>query len=103
MQESNFFIGQIIQHKLFNYQGIIVDVDFEYSGTDDWYENVAHSRPDKAQPWYKVLVNDATHQTYVAEQNLSLSSTNAEINNPLTSVYFTQTEGNVYTPKIIKN
>ncbi|MCK4843138.1 MAG: heat shock protein HspQ [Methylococcales bacterium] len=103
MQKSNFFIGQIIQHKLFNYKGIVVDVDFQYSGTDDWYDNVAHSRPAKAQPWYKVLVNDAMHQTYVAEQNLSISSTQTEINNPLTSAYFTKAEGNVYMPKMVKN
>ncbi len=103
MQKTNFFIGQIIQHKLFDYKGIIYDVDFKYSGTADWYDNVAHSRPSKNQPWYKVLVDNATHQTYVAEQNLNSSTIQNTINNPFIGLYFNKTASNIYTPKIIKN
>lgn len=103
MQKTHFFIGQIIQHKLFAYKGIIFDVDFQYSGTTEWYENVAHSRPSKKQPWYKVLVDNATHHTYVAEQNLKTSQSKQEINHPLIDHYFTKSTDNIYTPKIIKN
>lgn len=103
MQETQFFIGQIIQHKLFNYKGIIFDVDFQYSGTDAWYNNIAHSHPSKDQPWYRVLVDNATHQTYVAEQNLSSSAIQKAINNPLVDQYFTKTDENTYSPKIVTN
>jgi len=103
MQQSHFDIGQIIQHKLFDYTGIIVDVDFQYSGTDDWYDSVAHSRPAKNQPWYKVLVDNATHETYVAEQNLNSSKEAKTIHNPLLGYYFFKSANNIYTPKIIKN
>ncbi len=103
MQKTHFYIGQIIQHKLFDYRGIIFDVDFKYSGTDDWYNNVAHSRPSKNQPWYKILVDNATHETYVAEQNLSSTDLQHIINNPFVGLYFDKSADNIYTPKIIKN
>jgi len=103
MKQSHFYIGQIIHHKLFDYRGIIVDVDFKFSGTDDWYNDVAHSRPSKNQPWYKVLVDNATHETYVAEQNLDTSEELSTINNPFMGLYFDKSDDNTYTTKIVKN
>ena len=68
--KAKYCIGQLIQHKLFNYRGIILGVDLEFKSTDEWYEAVAKSRPPKNEPWYHVLVHQKGHQTYVAEQNL---------------------------------
>ena len=68
--KAKFCIGQLIQHKLFNYRGIILSVDLKFESTDDWYEAVAKSRPPKNEPWYHVLVHQKGYQTYVAEQNL---------------------------------
>ena len=68
--KAKYCIGQLIQHKLFDYRGIILGVDLEFKSTDEWYEVVAKSRPPKNKPWYHVLVHQKGHQTYVAEQNL---------------------------------
>ena len=68
--KAKYCIGQLIQHKLFDYRGIILGVDLEFNSTDEWYEMVAKSRPPKNEPWYHVLVHQKGHQTYVAEQNL---------------------------------
>jgi len=68
--KAKYCIGQLIQHKLFDYRGIILSVDLEFKSTDEWYETVAKSRPPKNEPWYHVLVHQKGHQTYVAEQNL---------------------------------
>ena len=70
--KAKYCIGQLIQHKLFDYRGIILGVDLEFKSTDEWYEAVAKSRPPKNEPWYHVLVHQKGHQTYVAEQNLQL-------------------------------
>ncbi|MDC1153218.1 heat shock protein HspQ [Nitrospinaceae bacterium] len=70
--KAKYCIGQLIQHKLFDYRGIILGVDLEFKSTDDWYEMVAKSRPPKNEPWYHVLVHQKGHQTYVAEQNLQI-------------------------------
>ena len=68
--KAKYCIGQLIQHKLFDYRGIILSVDLEFKSTDEWYEAVAKSRPPKNEPWYHVLVHQKGHQSYVAEQNL---------------------------------
>ena len=73
--KAKYCIGQLIQHKLFDYRGIILGVDLEFKSTDEWYEVVAKSRPPKNEPWYHVLVHQKGHQTYVAEQNLQLDPT----------------------------
>ena len=103
MQEAKFSIGQIIHHKLFAYRGVIIDVDFRFLGSADWYENVAISRPPKDQPWYHVLVDNAVHQTYVAEQNLALSEDPSPINHPLVNNFFISLEGGIYLPRMRKN
>ena len=67
---AKFNIGQIVHHARFDYRGVIIDVDPEFSGTDTWYDSVAKSRPPKDQPWYRVLVDGSECETYVAERHL---------------------------------
>ena len=69
-----FEIGQIVHHRLFGYRGVVLDVDADFQGDDEWYENMARSRPPKHQPWYHVLVDDSESNTYVAERNLEPAS-----------------------------
>ncbi len=38
-QEAKFQVGQIIQHKLFDYIGVVFDVDPTFQGTDEWYRS----------------------------------------------------------------
>ena len=66
---ASFSIGQIVQHRLFGYRGLIYDVDPTFQLTDEWYEQVARSRPPKDAPWYHVLPDGAQHMTYVAERS----------------------------------
>ena len=91
-----FAIGELVHHKLFDYRGVIVDVDAEFRGTEDWYQTVARSRPPKDQPWYHVLVHDADHETYVAERNLERDSSREPIDHPLVEVYFRELRDGVY-------
>ncbi|MFT4578773.1 MAG: heat shock protein HspQ [Nitrospinales bacterium] len=70
--KAKFCVGQLIHHKLFDYRGIVLSVDLEFKSTDEWYEEVAKSRPPKDEPWYHVLIHQKGYQTYVAEQNLQL-------------------------------
>lgn len=88
MKQAKFSIGQCIQHKLFYYRGVIVDVDPEFQGTDEWYESVAHSRPPRNEPWYHVLVHDGNHETYVAEKNMVQDDSNEPVNHPLVDEFF---------------
>ncbi len=97
---AKFAIGEIVHHRLFDYRGVIIDVDPQFQGTEQWYDTVARSRPPKDQPWYHVLVHDATHQTYVAERNLEPDSVqNEPINHPFVSILFDEFSGGAYTVK----
>ena len=88
MQQAKFAIGQCIHHKLFDYRGVIVDVDPVFQGTSEWYDAVARSRPPRDKPWYRVLVDNSDHETYVAEQNLSDDDTDDPVSHPLIDTFF---------------
>ena len=103
MRVAKFSIGQIVHHQLFDYRGVIIDVDYKFLGSEAWYEEVARSRPPKDQPWYHVLVNSAVHQTYVAERNLESREENKPIHHPLLDHYFKGMENGFYQPRARKN
>ena len=79
---ARFHVGQPIHHKLFDYRGVIVDVDASFEGSLEWYSQMAHSRPPKDAPWYHVLVHGAEHWTYVAERNLEQDDSGEPIDHP---------------------
>ena len=85
---AKFSVGDVIHHRLFEYRGVIADVDATYQGSDEWYEQVARSRPPKDAPWYHVLVSEATHMTYVAERNLEPDTTGDPAYHPLLDAFF---------------
>ena len=85
---SRYSIGDLVHHNLFDYRGVIVDIDPHFQLTYEWYDAVAKSRPPKNEPWYHVLVHEATNSTYVAEQNLEPDPSGKEINHPMTRKLF---------------
>ena len=97
--QAQFRVGQLVHHKLFDYRGAIIDVDPEYLGTEEWYRTMAQSRPPKNRPWYHVLVHNAVHQTYVAEQNLEPDLSGEPISHPDTDDYFESFRAGIYVPR----
>jgi heat shock protein HspQ len=81
-KQAKFHIGQLVHHLRFDYRGVIVDVDPIFRGDDEWYDQVALSRPPKDQPWYHVLVDNAEHMTYVAERHLEPDPSGGPIHHP---------------------
>ena len=94
--KTKFLVGQIVHHKLFDYIGVVFDVDPFFKGQDEWYEYVALSRPSKNKPWYHVLVHTAEHTTYVAEQNLILEKHPKAIQHSHINSLFTKFDGSQY-------
>lgn len=97
--QATFFVGQLVDHLLFDYRGVIIDVDPCFMMTDDWYQLMARSRPPKDRPWYRVLVHNSNHETYVAEQNLSNSADTGPVNHPEIGLYFSRFEDGKYQLK----
>ena len=103
MENAKFYIGQIIFHKKFNYRGVIIDVDTVFSGTEQWYNQVALSRPPKDKPWYHVIVENSNIQTYVAERHLELDKSGKPVNNLFLKEFFVELKNGVYIKKDFLN
>jgi heat shock protein HspQ len=97
--EAKFSIGQTVEHRLFGYRGVIYDVDPCFLGPEEWYQQVAKSRPPKDQPWYRVLVHGERHDTYVAERNLEPDLSGAEISHPGVEKLFSSFDRGSYSPR----
>lgn len=98
--KAAFSVGDLVHHKLFDYRGVIIDVDPQMMLSEEWYEQVARSRPPKDKPWYRVLVHDASHETYVAERNLEPDTSDAPICHPLVDMFFGNfSDGHYWTAK----
>jgi len=102
-QKALFSVGQLVQHKLFDYRGVIIDVDPCFEGTEEWYNTVALSRPPRDEPWYHVLVNGAVHRTYAAECNLEPDPIGEPIEHPEIDNFFSDFKDGVYVPRQRKN
>ena len=93
---SRFDLGEVVHHRLFDYRGVIVDVDPTCQASEQWYETVATSRPPKDKPWYHVLVHGTSQMTYVAERHLERDGTGTAISHPMLATLFTGFESGRY-------
>ena len=88
MKYAKWNVGQLVHHKRFGYRGVVYDVDAEFMLNNEWYEQMAKSRPPKDEPWYRVLVDGADYETYVAQCNLEADNSREPIQHPdITSVF----------------
>ena len=68
-----FNIGDVVKHRLYKFRGVIVDIDPEFSNTEEWYQSIPEeSRPRKDQPFYHLLAENSEtfYSAYVSQQNL---------------------------------
>jgi heat shock protein HspQ len=100
---AKFAVGQIVHHKLFNYRGVVIDVDPVFRGTEDWYREMAPSRPPKDRPWYHVLMHGTLNRAYVAERNLELDESGDPVVHPEIDEYFLGVVDGVYVLRVRGN
>ncbi len=73
IRSAKYKIGQVVRHRVYDFRGIIFDVDPEFDNTEEWYQSIPEDiRPRKDQPFYHLFAeNDQTEYiAYVSEQNL---------------------------------
>jgi heat shock protein HspQ len=97
-RKARFAIGDLVRHRLFDYRGVVYDVDPGFMLSDAWYEEVARSRPPRDAPWYRVLVHNAIHETYVAERNLEADPSGEPVLHPLVPAHFADFLDGRYVP-----
>ena len=91
IKTAKFQLGQIVQHRIFDFRGIIFDVDPEFGNTEEWYQAIPESiRPRKDQPFYHLLAENSEIQyiAYVSEQNLIPDDSGMPIDHPQLDDHF---------------
>ena len=82
---TKFQLGQVVQHRIFPFRGVIFDIDPEFQNTDEWYESIPESiRPAKDQPFYHLLAenDESEYIAYVSEQNLLPDHSSEPVRHP---------------------
>jgi len=97
--KAGFNLGDIIIHREHNFRGVIVDVDADYQGSDDWYDQNTTNEPSKTAPWYHILVDEEGAMAYVSEQNIYSDSSKEAIENPMVDDVFEDYKAGHYLPR----
>ena len=102
-----FNIGDIVKHRVYSFRGVIVDVDPEFSNTEEWYQSIpAEIRPSRKQPYYHLMAeNTETFYTaYVSQQNLVGDGENGPLEHPdLEEIFSGMNHGKYHLRNEVRN
>ena len=88
---ARFAIGDVVRHRVFDFRGVIFDVDPIFANSAEWYEAIPENiRPRKDQPFYHLLAEnmESSYVAYVSQQNLIADDTDEPIDHPAISGLF---------------
>jgi len=96
---ARFAIGEVVRHRLFDFRGVIFDVDPVFANSEEWYEAIPEAlRPSKDQPFYHLLAEntESTYIAYVSQQNLLRDESDEPVDHPAIATMFEGLEGGRY-------
>jgi len=99
MPRARFAIGDVVRHRIFDFRGVVFDVDPEFANSEEWYEAIPEAiRPSKDQPFYHLLAENAetTYVAYVSQQNLVPDESDEPVDHPAIAAMFDGMEGGRY-------
>ena len=82
---ARFSIGDVVRHRMFEFRGVIFDIDPVFANSDEWYQAIPEDvRPRKDQPFYHLLAEnaDSNYVAYVSQQNLEHDESDEPIDHP---------------------
>lgn len=88
---AGFAIGDVVRHRIFDFRGVIFDIDPVFANSEEWYETIPEDlRPSKDQPYYHLLAEneESSYVAYVSQQNLMQDDDGSPINHPSLSQLF---------------
>ena len=97
-----FSVGYVGEHRLFDYRGVIFDVDPTFNNTEEWWLSIPEEmRPRKDQPFYHLFAENAetTYLAYVSEQNLLVDESGEPVEHPEITEYFGELIDGFYQAK----
>jgi heat shock protein HspQ len=89
--EAMFAIGEVVRHRLFEFRGVVFDIDPVFANSEEWYDAIPeHVRPRKDQPFYHLFAENAesSYIAYVSQQNLLPDAEHGPVNHPAIDGYF---------------
>jgi heat shock protein HspQ len=99
MPSARFAIGDVVRHRLFDFRGVIFDVDPVFANSEEWYQSIPEDvRPTKDQPFYHLLAENAesSYVAYVSQQNLLPDDSDEPVDHPGISAMFDGLKGGRY-------
>ena len=93
---ARFAIGEVVRHRLFDFRGVVFDVDPQFANSEEWYQAIPEDlRPAKDQPFYHLLAENAetNYVAYVSQQNLLLDDSEEPIDHPAIATMFNREDG----------
>ncbi|MGK6356398.1 heat shock protein HspQ [Sphingomonas sp. DT-207] len=99
---ARFAIGDVVRHRMFDFRGVIFDVDPVFANSDEWYEAIPEDvRPRKDQPFYHLLAEnaDSSYVAYVSQQNLVVDESEEPVDHPAIAGLFERYSGGRYKLK----
>lgn len=101
---ARFAPGDIVRHRMFDFRGVVFDIDPVFANTDEWYEAIPEElRPPKEQPFYHLLAEngDSAYIAYVSQQNLVADGDSGPIDHPEVETMFDGLERGRYRVRAI--
>jgi len=96
MPVARFAIGEVVRHRLFDFRGVIFDVDPVFANSEEWYEAIPEPlRPSKDQPFYHLLAenSESAYVAYVSQQNLLPDESEEPVDHPAIATMFERQDG----------
>jgi len=91
IERARFAPGDIVRHRMFDFRGVVFDVDPVFANSDEWYEAIPEDiRPAKEQPYYHLFAenDDSSYIAYVSQQNLVVDPEGGPIDHPQVEAMF---------------
>ena len=97
---ARFAIGEVVRHRMFDFRGVIFDVDPVFANSEEWYSAIPEGiRPRKDQPFYHLLAENAesNYIAYVSQQNLIIDDSDEPIDHPAIGGLFDRSDDGRYS------
>ncbi|ALH80512.1 MULTISPECIES: heat shock protein HspQ [Sphingopyxis] len=104
IERARFAPGDIVRHRMFDFRGVVFDIDPVFANSDEWYEAIPEAiRPAKEQPYYHLLAEseDSSYIAYVSQQNLVADGDGGPIDHPQIDAMFDGLERGRYRIRAI--
>lgn len=97
IERARFAPGDIVRHRMFDFRGVVFDVDPVFANSEEWYQAIPEAiRPAKEQPYYHLLAEseDSAYIAYVSQQNLVADDSDEPVDHPaITGMFGSYADG----------